>query len=233
MRTVAVAVAAVALGAAGVTAVRSARTGPDAARLAADHKSAGVSASVAGSVAVQSRAPAPSVSTTVSAGVPAVAVEIPVSISVHASLSASVAVAGPSVATRPPVPTPPSAPTPGPPPERRAPMFLGCWAFSYDGRHTAGCRWNRPGDPRVAGYRLWRAGAEGQPEVVFRTDDPDQTWYLDHDIAPGGYTYRVEALDADGKVVAASRPVRVWVGSDGGPRPAPAGTWPGSEPPAA
>lgn len=233
MRTVVVAVAAVALGAAGVTAVRSARTGPDAVRLVADRKSAGVSASVGESVAVESRVSAPSVSTTVSAGVPGVALEIPVSISVHASVSASVAVAAPSVATRQLVPTPPPAPTPGSPPERRAPMFLGCWAFSHDGRHMAGCRWNRPGDPRVAGYRLWRADAGRQPEVVFRTDDPDQTWYLDHDIAPGGHAYRVEALDADGKVVAASQPVRVWVGSDGGPRPAPAGRWPGSEPPAA
>lgn len=235
MRKVAIAIAALALGAAGVAAVGSARTGHDGVRLVAAQEAAGVSASVSGSVVVESEATASSVSTTMSASVPAVTLEAPASISVHASLSASVAGAGPSVATRQPVPAPPSF-APGPRPERRkaAPMFLSCWAFSHDGQHVAGCRWNRPGDPRVSGYQLWRASAQTmRPEAVFRTDDPARIWYLDREIAPGDYVYRVEALDAGGRVVAASQPVRVRVGGEGGPHRAPPGTWPGPEPPAA
>lgn len=126
-----------------------------------------------------------------------------------------------------PEPTPVPAPKPLPVPAR---MKLACALQRFDSTTNAGttdatakyaptspvvvCEWAAPSDLKVAGYRLWRADRpEGTKQVIFKTVDPGEMntgRFVDRTVSEGhGYLYMVQAVDADGRVVAQSDGVAV------------------------
>jgi fibronectin type 3 domain-containing protein len=75
------------------------------------------------------------------------------------------------------------------------------------------CRWSDLPERKVAGYRVWRAEMNTGREVVFETRT--ETSFVDGSVAPGHtYKYAVQAIGADGGVIATSEPVKVSVPGD-------------------
>ena len=122
-----------------------------------------------------------------------------------------------------PTPVPVPAPKPLPVPAR---MKLACAPQRFDATTTDNtakfaptgpvvvCEWAAPSDLKVAGYRLWRADRpEGTKQVIFKTADPGEMntgRFVDRTVSEGhGYLYMVQAVDADGRVVAQSDGVAV------------------------
>jgi len=103
-----------------------------------------------------------------------------------------------------PAPTREPTPRPTPTPDATA-MTLACRVLERPAIH---CEWSRPATDAVRGYRLWRS--DGTRQVVFRTGDVTVLAYTDRDVsARTTYVYVIEALGADGRVVASGGPVRV------------------------
>ncbi|MGH9283438.1 MAG: hypothetical protein ACRD0S_10950, partial [Acidimicrobiales bacterium] len=75
------------------------------------------------------------------------------------------------------------------------------------------CRWSELLDRKVAGYRVWRAESNTGRKVVF--ESRTETSFVDRDVASGHtYVYAVQAVGADGGVIATSEPVKVPVPGD-------------------
>jgi hypothetical protein len=133
--------------------------------------------------------------------------------------------AAPTTSTLPPGPTTtvavtrPAPVAPAPAPDRRPqsttttakarvePLRLSCAGSSEGGQPTITCRWSQPESRGVAQSRLWRE-RDGAKRVL-ATVGADATQYVDRTVERGGsYQYLVEALDAEGRVVARSAAVR-------------------------
>lgn len=97
-----------------------------------------------------------------------------------------------------------------PRPER---LRLACEQVESDVEHGAvvACKWSQATSDQLAGYRLVRTDGDGR-EVIAR-GGREFTAHRDH-VRPGRYAYRVVGVDRDGKVIAASEAVGVFV-----PRP--------------
>ena len=92
-------------------------------------------------------------------------------------------------------------------------MSLDCEPRVGDDIAAIGCRWSTV--DHAAGYRLVRvAPATDQGRtVVARIDDASVNTFVDSPVRQGvRYVYVVQALDANGRLIGASRPVHVGVG---------------------
>lgn len=97
------------------------------------------------------------------------------------------------------------------------PLDLHCLAIDHEEYQGVGCQWSEARHPAFAAYRLSRterpAGSEAtehatEPTVVFTTPDRTETRHFDGTADPAGHwAYVIEALDAEGHVISASRPV--------------------------
>lgn len=156
------------------------------------------------------------------------------------TVAAAALAAVPSAAAASPTPTPTPRPTVSPTPSptiQPAPeqLRLHCegigqpWATTTDAavddalsstadevaaRYGIACKWSMSQSRRFAGYRLIRSDGYTRT-VVFRTRDRERTNYLDRAVRPGQtYVYRIDALDADGRVIGTGGPVKAtapWV----------------------
>jgi hypothetical protein len=120
-----------------------------------------------------------------------------------------------------PVPEPKPAPVPEPKPLPQPAIKIGCRLLDATADSTTdirpgpavACRWSEIVDRKVAGYRVWRAEMNTGREVVFETRT--ETSFVDGSVAPGHtYKYAVQAIGADGGVIATSEPVKVSVPGD-------------------
>lgn len=94
------------------------------------------------------------------------------------------------------------------------PLRLGCEARVADDSAVVRCEWSSPSSGGVAGLRLWRldAAVDTERQVILRTDDTMLTTHTDMAVRRGHrYTYAIQAVTADGRVVAQSRAERVGV----------------------
>ncbi len=93
-------------------------------------------------------------------------------------------------------------------------LRLGCAARVADTSAAVRCEWSAPAGTEAHGYRLWRSdhAADRARQVIFRTDGLGATSYLDREVRrTQRYTYVVQAVDADGRLVAQSRAATVGV----------------------
>ena len=96
-------------------------------------------------------------------------------------------------------------------PARFEQLRLACRGIDRGEHQAIVCKWSQARHPDFAAYRLWRSDRE-QRGVVFRTDDVEQTRYLDTDVRTGVvYVYKVEAINRAGETIGASDPVRAMV----------------------
>ena len=96
-------------------------------------------------------------------------------------------------------------------PERVEQLRLACRGIDRGEHQAIECKWSQARHPDFAAYRLWRSDRE-QRGVVFRTNDVEQTRYLDTDVRIGVvYVYKVEAINRAGETIGASDPVRAMV----------------------
>lgn len=109
--------------------------------------------------------------------------------------------------------------------QRGEQLRLDCRGFQQEGRDGVACGWSPSKQREFAGYRLMRhERAQREPVVVFATRDRAQTKTVDATVAPDrDYLYLVQVLDARGRVIGTSNPVRVHTGK---PRPTPPRTPP-------
>jgi hypothetical protein len=78
-------------------------------------------------------------------------------------------------------------------------------------RPAIGCRWSPSDRADIRAYVVLRS-VDGEPRTVISEVREDVTSIVDHPVAFGhSYTYLVRGLDAEGRVVAHSRPVKVGV----------------------
>ena len=122
------------------------------------------------------------------------------------------ATAAPAVA-RPPEPTrvEASRPAAADVSRRLEHLRLQCRLATIDGQRGIACAWSAAQHPAAVAYKLLRSVDGGQREVVFRGPVREgRRRFLDTDVAAGHhYVYAVEAVNADGRVVSISHPVRV------------------------
>lgn len=93
------------------------------------------------------------------------------------------------------------------------PITLGCEVVDRDAP-SIGCRWSTP--DAAAGYRLVRLalGTDQGRTVVARIDDPSVNSFVDTPVRRGiRYRYVVQAYDAAGRLIGASRAAHVGVPS--------------------
>lgn len=93
-------------------------------------------------------------------------------------------------------------------------LRLDCAARVADASAAVRCEWSAPAGTEAHDYRLWRADhtADRAREVIFRTDDVGTTSHLDREVRRAQrYTYVVQAVDVDGRLVAQSRAATVGV----------------------
>jgi hypothetical protein len=86
-----------------------------------------------------------------------------------------------------------------------ASLSLHCTAGTDAGAPAVTCTWSASTTGAFHSYRLWREKPGTNRVVVFTSDNRTTTSYVDHDVQAGsGYGYWIEALDANGNVVARS-----------------------------
>jgi hypothetical protein len=98
-------------------------------------------------------------------------------------------------------------------------LALACGDHDRADEPAIACRWSKADQSGFASYRLLRSRGTDPDDriVVFHTTDRGTTSFVDETIRPNvTYTYRVEALDDGGKVIARSKDVRA---TDKSPEP--------------
>lgn len=106
--------------------------------------------------------------------------------------------------TVPPGPRSTTTRKPQPPPTRGEPqpMRMSCRGGRPDNRPGVLCEWSLVDG--AAGYRLFRAG-DGETKQIFMERSPQASRFMDRDVRLGQqYTYKVEAVASDGRVVGRS-----------------------------
>ena len=91
-------------------------------------------------------------------------------------------------------------------------LALACSDHDREDEPAIACRWSKAERADFGSYRLLRSrGSDpGDRIVVFHTTDRDTTTFVDETIHPDvTYTYRVEAVDDSGQVVARSKDVQI------------------------
>jgi hypothetical protein len=84
-----------------------------------------------------------------------------------------------------------------------ATLSLHCTGGTDAGSAAVTCTWSPATTSAFKSYRLSREKPGTNRVVVFTTDNRSTTSYADHDVQAGtGYGYWVEALDANGNVIA-------------------------------
>lgn len=93
-------------------------------------------------------------------------------------------------------------------------LRLECAARVTDQAAVVRCEWSVPDSAEAAGLRLWRydPAVDRVRQVVYRSDHLDDTAFVDTAVRRGHrYTYVIQALTEDGRVVARSRAETVGV----------------------